>query len=78
MNGTQVNLGKRLVDAGSGYNAQNDMPVHFAVPEISTVYLQVRVRRPGRQRVQESSTVIDLTRWRGRVYEMRLNAARTP
>ena len=30
--GTTRVLGSQLVDAGSGYDSQNDMPVHFGVP----------------------------------------------
>ena len=71
VNGTEVNLGKRLVDAGSGYNSQNESPLHFAVAEVTRVYLQTRVRRPGRE-VVVSSLAIDLEQWRNRVYELRL------
>jgi hypothetical protein len=71
VNGTEVNLGKRLVDAGSGYNAQNESPLHFAVPEVTQVYLQTRVRRPGRELVV-TSLAVDLEQWRNRVYEVRL------
>ena len=72
INGSQAFLGKRLVDAGSGYNTQNDAPVHFAVSEVSQVYLQLRVRRPGRERVQTTSVAIDLNDWRNRIYELRM------
>ena len=71
VNGTNGALGKRLVDAGSGYNAQNDSPLHFGVAEVTLVYLQARVRRPGGELVA-SSIAIDLDRWRNRVYELRL------
>jgi hypothetical protein len=30
--GTTRLIGARLVDSGSGYDAQNDMPVHFGIP----------------------------------------------
>ena len=45
--GTRQVLGTRLVDTGSGYNAQNDMPVHFgvAVPRVD-----VEVTWPSRGR----------------------------
>jgi hypothetical protein len=40
--GTTRLLGSRLVDGGSGYDAQNDMPVHFGVPSgVSRVDVQV-------------------------------------
>jgi hypothetical protein len=34
--GTRRLLGLRLVDSGSGYNAQNDMPVHFGLAVAGT------------------------------------------
>ena len=42
--GTTRVIGSRLVDSGSGYDAQNDMPVHFGVPSgVSRVDVQVIV-----------------------------------
>jgi hypothetical protein len=35
-------IGLRLVDSGSGYNAQSDMPVHIAVPGGGDVDVEVR------------------------------------
>jgi len=71
INGTEVPVGKRLIDAGSGYNTQNDAPLHFGVPAVSKVYLRVRAKRPGRELVADS-VVIDIGAWRNRVYEFRL------
>jgi hypothetical protein len=71
LNGSNVPLGKRLVDAGSGYNAQNDAPVHLAVPVDARVYIEVRARR-GTREVVATSTVIDVARWRNDVFEFRL------
>jgi len=43
-------LGTRLVDSGSGYDAQNDMPVHIGVPPgVSRVDLQVIVPSGGKR-----------------------------
>jgi hypothetical protein len=43
-------IGARLVDAGSGYDAQNDMPVHVAVPPgVSGVDVQVVAPSAGRR-----------------------------
>jgi hypothetical protein len=43
-------LGVRLVDAGSGYDAQSDMPVHVGIPEgVSRVDVQLIVPRGGRR-----------------------------
>jgi hypothetical protein len=55
----------RLVDGGSGYNAQNAMPVHVAVPRGSPVVLELRA---GNGRTVRSPA-IDLQR---RVYDLRL------
>ena len=71
INGSKVPLGTRLVDAGSGYNSQNELPVHFAVPVVTQVYADVRVKRPGNEIVL-SSVAIDLKQWRNRVFEVRV------
>ena len=43
-------IGARLVDGGSGYDAQNDMPVHVGVPAgVSRVDVQVIVPRGGKR-----------------------------
>jgi hypothetical protein len=46
--GTTRLLGARLVDSGSGYDAQNDMPVHVGIPSgVSRVDVQVIVPKGG-------------------------------
>ncbi len=48
--GTTRLVGARLVDSGSGYDAQNDMPVHVGVPAgVSRVDVQVIAPRGGRR-----------------------------
>ena len=48
--GTTRVIGSRLVDGGSGYDAQNDMPVHFGVPAgVSRVDVQVIVALGGKR-----------------------------
>jgi len=48
--GTTRLVGSRLVDSGSGYDAQSDMPVHFGLPSgVSKVDLQVIVPALGRR-----------------------------
>jgi hypothetical protein len=43
-------IGTRLVDSGSGYDAQNDMPVHFGLPAgVSMVDVQVIVPSGGKR-----------------------------
>ena len=39
--GTRRLLGTRLVDSGSGYNAQSDLPVHFGLGSIVKVDVEV-------------------------------------
>ena len=49
--GTTRLLGARLVDSGSGYDSQSDMPVHFGLPEAMTrVDLQVIIPRAGQRK----------------------------
>ncbi len=48
--GTTRVIGSRLVDSGSGYDAQSDMPVHFGVPPgVSRVDVQVIVPIGGKR-----------------------------
>jgi hypothetical protein len=48
--GTTRLVAARLVDSGSGYDAQNDMPVHVGVPAgVSRVDVQLIVPRHGRR-----------------------------
>jgi hypothetical protein len=46
--GTRTLLGTRLVDSGSGYNAQNDLPVHIGLRTADRVDVEVTLPRPGR------------------------------
>ena len=64
-------LGARLVDAGSGYDAQSDMPVHVGIPAgVSRVDVQLIVPRAGR-RVPVWARGVDPAAWRGRVFLLR-------
>jgi VCBS repeat protein/ASPIC/UnbV protein len=47
--GTRRLLGTRLVDSGSGYDAQNDAPVHFGVAEAGRVDVEVIFPAGGRR-----------------------------
>jgi hypothetical protein len=48
--GTTRLVGARIVDSGSGYDSQNDMPVHVGVPAgVSRVDVQVIAPRNGRR-----------------------------
>jgi hypothetical protein len=41
--GTRQLLGTRWLDAGSGYDAQSDSPVHFGLPSMAAVDVEVTV-----------------------------------
>jgi hypothetical protein len=55
--GTRRRLGTRLVDTGSGYNAQNDMPVHFGLAGMSPVDVEVVWPGNGRRTVTRVGNV---------------------
>jgi hypothetical protein len=42
----------RLVDTGSGYNAQSDIPVHFGLPSMAPVDVEVTWPAAGRRVVR--------------------------
>jgi hypothetical protein len=47
--GTRTSLGTRLVDSGSGYDAQSDIPVHFGLATRNAVDLEVVFPRNGKR-----------------------------
>jgi hypothetical protein len=59
-------LGTRLVDAGSGYDAQNDMPVHFGLATLGPVDVEVTWPAAGRRVVTRMRNVRPAD-WRGSV-----------
>lgn len=70
--GTTRLAGARLVDAGSGYDAQSDMPVHIGVPGgVTRVDVQVIVPRDGHRRSVWRRGV-DPAAQQGRPLELRL------
>jgi hypothetical protein len=54
--GTRRLLGARIVDTGSGYNAQNDLPLHFGIASAGRV--DVEVTWPGRTRAVTRETAV--------------------
>jgi hypothetical protein len=66
-----LRLQTRLVDAGSGYNAQNDSPLHIVLPNVDDVTMTVSVRRQGTTSV--SNRAINPAQWRNRVYEFQVS-----
>lgn len=63
-------LGMRLVDTGSGYNAQSDLPVHFGLPGAGPVDVEVTWPAGGR-RVTTWLRKVQPSAWRGRVLTVR-------
>lgn len=64
-------LGVRLVDSGSGYDAQNDMPVHVAIPAgVSRVDVQLVVPRAGK-RMPVWQRGVDPRAWVGKALVVR-------
>jgi hypothetical protein len=55
--GTRTLLGTQLMDTGSGYNSQNDMPVHFGFADLQRVDVEVIWPSRGRRRVERVRNV---------------------
>jgi FG-GAP-like repeat len=61
-------LGTRILDSGSGYDAQSDLPVHFGLPpEVKTVVVEATIIP---HRATMRSDPIDPRTWRGKVFKM--------
>jgi len=68
--GTERLLGTRLVDSGSGYDSQNLAPVHFGLPTLDAVDVDVAFPSArGRQHVRVRG--VDPREWSGRILEIR-------
>jgi len=72
--GTRRVLGTRLVDSGSGYDAQNVMPVHFGLATAATVDVEVIYPRGGKRQVTRSRNV-DPKRWQGKSLVVRVTGS---
>jgi hypothetical protein len=66
-------IGTRLIDTGSGYDAQNVMPVHFGLPSEAAVDVEVIYPRGGRRQVTRVPGV-DPRRWQGRALVIRVQS----
>jgi hypothetical protein len=66
-------IATRLVDTGSGYDAQNVMPVHFGLPTMAPVEVEVIFPRGGKRKVTHVPTV-DPRRFQGRVVVVKVDA----
>ena len=71
--GTRRLLGTGLVDAGSGYNAQNDLPVHVGLPTSGAVDVVVTMPLGGKRMITTVKSVRP-SAWRGRSLEVRIGA----
>lgn len=69
--GTRRLLGARLVDSGSGYDAQSDQPVHVGLPKLEPVDVEVVVPRAGR-RVVTTTKAVDPREYAGRALVVRI------
>lgn len=70
--GTEHLLGSRLVDTGSGYDAQSDLPVHFGLPGGQPVDVRVTVLGGGERHVGTVAAV-DPAEYQGRVLTIRID-----
>ena len=62
-----------LVDSGSGYDAQNDLPVHIGLPNLSRVDVEVIFPAAG-ERVVTRARNVDPQRPTGRRITVRIGA----
>ncbi|HSA54698.1 MAG TPA: FG-GAP-like repeat-containing protein [Gemmatimonadaceae bacterium] len=68
--GTRRLLGTRLVDTGSGYNAQSDMAVHIGLTSSEAVDVEVVWPGAGRRTTMRSANLLP-REWTGRVVVVR-------
>jgi len=69
--GTSRLLAARLVDTGSGYDAQNDLPVHIGLAGADAVDVEVVFPRAG-TRAQARQNGVNPRAWRGKVLSVRV------
>ena len=69
--GTRRLLGLRLVDTGSGYNAQNDLPVHFGFAQAGPVDVEVIFPSKGK-RIASVQRNVNPAEYRGRSLVVRV------
>ena len=70
--GTRDLLGTRLVDSGSGYDSQSVQPVHFGLPAVTGVDVEIAV--PTRNgRVTARVAGVDTAPWVGRSLALRVS-----
>jgi hypothetical protein len=72
--GTRTLVGTGLVDSGSGYDAQNDLPVHVGLPSLSRVDVEVSFPAAGKRVVARAANVDPRTA-KGRAITVRVGAS---
>lgn len=70
--GTFDVLAAGIVDSGSGYDSQSDLPLHFGLPGAQPVDLEVTLVGGGR-RLRTRVPGVDPEAWRGRVLRLRFD-----
>ena len=70
--GTFELLGVGIVDTGSGYDAQSDLPLHFGLPSAEPVDVEVTLVGAG-ARIPSRISGLDPAGYRGRVVTIRLD-----
>ncbi|MDA0327547.1 MAG: VCBS repeat-containing protein [Gemmatimonadetes bacterium] len=75
--GSETLLGTRLVDTGSAYDAQSDLPVHFGVRGGQTVDVHITILAGGERRVAVLQG-IKPSDYQGRFLEVRLDDSGRP
>ncbi len=70
--GTFELLGTGIVDTGSGYDAQSDLPLHFGLPSAEPVDIEVTLVGAG-SRIPSRISGLDPAGYRGRVITIRLD-----
>lgn len=70
--GTGRLLSTALVDSGSGYDAQSDLPVHVGLPGAQPVDVVVTIVVGG-ERHETRIEAVDPAEWRGRVFTVRID-----
>ncbi|MFT5142389.1 MAG: hypothetical protein ACI80V_002381 [Rhodothermales bacterium] len=71
--GTETLLGTRLVDTGSGYDSQSDLPLHFGLPGVGSVDVTVTIAGSAGRRTG-FLTGIDLDALQKNVLSIRIDA----
>ena len=70
--GSDVLLATRIVDTGSGYDAQSDLPVHFGVPGAQPVDVRITILAGGERRTGVVEAV-DPADYQGRALVVRID-----